>query len=514
MPPSGEPELFTQDHILLEVRTIRSPRLRLVGRPDGLVTAAGALQPIEIKSHRLLQHSDRIELAFYWLLLGHLRTGQTASPVGWVFLRQRDGSHAREMVELSPELLAETQDLIRDVRCARRHGVDPVWCGCSVCRGVRRREVTEAVHEQRDLSSVSGVGPVRRDALLATGYANWDDLLTEDAQDIACALNRPLVRSLVSVSEVRRWQAHARALAANQALPTEDAVPFPVPDEYIAFDAEYTADNVWLLGVRVVRPQGGLCFCVWASPEGEAQALSELTALLSRFPGLPVVTWNGNNADLPALRKAAARAGDSRILDLFAGRHIDLYLWTRQNLMLPIPGLRLKEVSEHFGIVQESAVTSGLAAQMLWHRYQRTGNQEIKAELVNYNLGDLGSLVRTAECLRSCAARLPAKTVGGEHAVLETVITDHEPGGPPVSRPNPVRRCSYRLAARTSLRARKFTDPVGTSRWRERLLQRRWLTAVKQLRKPQDHAEKGTCTWHCLPATSTTSTTSPRPTAP
>ena len=50
--------------------------------------------------------------------------------------------------------------------------------------------------------------------------------------------------------------------------------------------------------------------------------------------------------------------------------------------MLPIPGLGLKDVSEHFGITRESAVTSGLAAQGLWLKYQRTGNQEIKAELV------------------------------------------------------------------------------------------------------------------------------------
>src|SRR6266851_4421346 len=64
MPAGGEAELFTQDHTLLDVRAFRNPGLRLIGRPDGLVTANGALQPIEIKSHRLLRHGDRIELAF------------------------------------------------------------------------------------------------------------------------------------------------------------------------------------------------------------------------------------------------------------------------------------------------------------------------------------------------------------------------------------------------------------------------------------------------------------------
>src|SRR5262249_24736904 len=150
-------------------------------------------------------------------------------------------------------------------------------------------------------------------------------------------------------------------------------------------------------GVRVVRPEGDLCFCAWASPEGEAQAWSELNAVMDRFPGLPAVTWNGNSADLPALRKAATRASDGRLADAFARRHIDLYLWTRQNLMLPIPGLGLKDVSEHFGITRESSVTDGQAAEGLWLRYQRTGDQEIKAELVGYNLDDLRSLAHAVE---------------------------------------------------------------------------------------------------------------------
>jgi predicted RecB family nuclease len=472
-PPGGEAELFTQNHTLLDVRPFRNPRLRLVGRPDGLVTAGGVLQPVEIKSHRLVQHSDRIELAFYWLLLDYLRTARTATPVGWVFLRQRDGSHVQEMVELTPEVLGETQDLIRAVRHARRHGVEPIWCRCTVCRGIRRRPVTEAVRERRDLSSVSGVGRVRRDALLAAGYTSWDDLLREDAEDIARALNRPPARSLASVSEVRRWQSHARALAADQVLLTDDAGPFPVPGEYIAFDAEYTPDSVWLFGVRVVRPEGDLCFCVWASPAGEAQAWSELNAVLDRFPGLPVITWNGNSADLPALRKAAARAHDGRLAEAFAKRHIDLYQWTRRNLMLPIPGLGLKDVSEHFGITRESGVTSGLAAQGLWLKYQRTGNQEIKAELVDYNLDDLRSLAHAVECLRACAAGLPPDGAGEAHTVLETVIAEHEPGGPPTVQPGPMGARPRRPAVRTSRPAKKGSRPARTNRWRERLLRLR-----------------------------------------
>jgi predicted RecB family nuclease len=473
MPSGGEAELLTQDHTLLDVRAFRNPRPRLIGRPDGVVTANGALQPIEIKSHRLLQHSDRIELAFYWLLLGLLRTAGTDDPAGWVFLRTQDGTHTREKVELTPELLAETQELIQAVRRARRHGVEPIWCRCTVCRGARRRQVTEAVRERRDLSSVCGVGRARRDALLTAGYASWDDLLAHDARDIADAVSFALVGPSVSVSEVRRWQTHAWALASNQAIPAGGAGPFPVPGRYIAFDAEYTAENVWLLGARVVRPGGDLCFLVWASPEGEAQALSDMNAVLSRFPGLPVVTWNGNSADLPALRKAAARAGQRGLLESITAAHVDMYGWTRQNLMLPIPGLGLKEVSEHFGIARESGVTSGLAAEMLWRRYQRTGDQEIKAELVGYNLDDLRSLVHAVECLRACAALRSPGPAEALHAVLETVVTEHEPDGPPAFLPDPAPTGARLRASRASRISRQTAGPASGPRWRKLLFKRR-----------------------------------------
>ena len=255
-----------------------------------------------------------------------------------------------------------------------------------------------------------------------------------------------------------------------------------MPAEYIAFDAEYTPDNVWLLGARVVRLAGDLCFSAWASPAGEAQALSEMDAIFSRYPGLPVVTWNGNGADLPAIRKAAARAGDDRIAELIDARHIDLYGWTRRNLMLPIASLRLKEVGEHFGLSRESDVTSGLAADALWRRYQRTGDQEIKAELVNYNLDDLRALSHAVECLRACAAARHPAIPNDVHVVLEAVVIEHEPGGPPAVKPDPMARRSRRQIIGTPPQV-----PPKAGHWWERLLSlgrtRGSLRHLRELRK-------------------------------
>ena len=431
-PPGGEAELFAGDETILQVRNFRNPELRLIGRPDGLVTAYGALQPVEIKAHQLLRRSDRIELAFYWLLLAAARTVHAADPAGWVFLRTRDGSYRRERVDLPPELLAETEELIAAVRRARLEGVQPVWCRCTVCRGVRRPDVVASVWDRRHVSSLRGVGKVIREVLVAAGYERWEDLLEADAQDIATVVNAQRAARLVSVSMVTGWQAHAQAFVSAAPILVTDAEPFPVPEEYIAFDAEYTAVNVWLLGARVVRRGGDLSFWWWASPEGEAQAVSDFEAFLDNFAGLPVVTWNGANADIPALRKAAGRAGITDLADRVTDRHVDLFAWTRRNLLLPIPGLSLNDVGEYFGGSRLSDMSGGLEAEMLWQKYRRTGDQELKADLIGYNSDDLDSLVRAVDGLRACATGRSYDAAEPLHEVIEGLVTEREPGGPPI----------------------------------------------------------------------------------
>ena len=88
--------------------------------------------------------------------------------------------------------------------------------------------MTEAVRERRDLSSVSGVGRVRREALLAAGYASWDDLLTNDAEDIARAISLCIGLALTvryAASEVQyRLTADVVPKTAIAAIPTETAL--------------------------------------------------------------------------------------------------------------------------------------------------------------------------------------------------------------------------------------------------------------------------------------------------
>lgn len=431
LPEGGVRELLRGEHTLLGTPGVRNERLCLRGRPDGIETAGGALEPIEIKSHRLLRRSDRIELAFYWLLLDDHRTARHVAPAGWMFLRQRDGSHLRQRVEISPELLDETRDLIAAIRRARVEGVVPIRCRCTVCRGLHREHVNAVVQERRHVSAVHGVGRTFSAALEQAGLSRWEDLVEADAEVIAAAVSAILTGRTVSPGQVERWRWHARSLIEGVPVPGPGTVQFPVGESFIALDAEYTADNVWLIGARVVDPAGDQRLSWWASPAGEREALTGFGVFVDQWADLPIVTWNGNAADLPALAKAAARSEMEKLVDSIRPRHIDLYRWLCDHLMLPIQGFGLKDVGEHFRLPRTSAVTSGFQAEQQWRRYCRTGEQELKAELVGYNSDDVDSLCMAVECLRAAAcngvmnrARLPD--------VIEDTLVECEPGGPPV----------------------------------------------------------------------------------
>lgn len=428
MPPGGEAELFAEDRTLVAVRGFENPELRLKGRPDGLVTASGALEPVEIKSHRQVQHTDRIELGFYWLLLAPHRT-RAVDPTGWVFLRQPDGTHHRVRVPLSAELITEAMGLVEQVRTARLGGVEPSLCRCNVCAVVRRDEVTESVWRTRHLSAIRGVGRTTVEALSTTGYRSWDDLIEGNPDLIVLALANCKPPRWTSAAEVRRWQAHARALIVGAPVLIDGAAPFPVPNEYVAFDLEYVPGTgpVWLTGARAVTRGGDATLSIWTDEDGETALFADLDEFLAGHPDAPLVTWNGITADIPALRGTATRTGQLDSFERIAARHIDLYDWVWRNRPLPISGFGAKDVSDYCGITGDSPIGSGREALNIWQAYRRNGNTELRDKLVIYNRDDVDSLVDVTEDLRAVIAGTARPTPGQRQTVSVRELVHEQP---------------------------------------------------------------------------------------
>jgi predicted RecB family nuclease len=141
--------------------------------------------------------------------------------------------------------------------------------------------------------------------------------------------------------------------------------------------------------------------------EGEARILTELGALIRANPGLPVVTWAGHCADIPELQKAIGRepALQASLAGLFS-RHVDMFLFARDNVRLPIPELSLKEVASYFGIPRISSIAGGFRARMMYAQYQQSRETSLRERLIDCNRDDLDALTGVIREFQSLARSL------------------------------------------------------------------------------------------------------------
>jgi predicted RecB family nuclease len=394
--PGDLPRVFAEESTrLFEVPTLENASLEIYGKPDAVETAQGALFPVEIKSHKEVQKSDELELAFYWLVLERYRT-KAVPPRGYLLLR-RDGRVEQVEVQLKPNRFEQVQQLLQDIRHARQHGVPARVCRCGLCSGLLRDEIERKTRESKDLTRIWGIGPRYARLLEETGIKTYEQLATADPSAMIATLRGE--KCCVSTSQIDTWKHHATSYSTSRPVLFGDRLP--PPSGFIALDLEYVANSlIWLIGGCLItprrRPQH---FALWADTKAqETQNLQRLAKLAAANPSLPVVTWSGTAADMPQLRNAWQRLGLGQAPQaLDARQHLDLYQYVAKAVRFPIPGLGLRDVASYFGIRSRSRIRDGLQALSVYNKYLRCRNrkkrQRLKGSLLNYNRVDLGALV-------------------------------------------------------------------------------------------------------------------------
>jgi predicted RecB family nuclease len=328
-------DMLTSEETLLGLPTLRNKRLKLLGEPNGIRTASGALIPIEIKSHKNVRRIDLLELPFYWLVLEPYRTRHDVDPCGELILR-RGGLPERVAVQLDRSHFDEVTDIVKQIRRARRHGVKPRVCGCAACRGPLSEKVRWLTAEGKDLTMIWDIGRKRADALEALGIDDYEALIECDPVPLVEALRA--YRSFVSAEQVKRWRRHAEAYQQAQAVIF--GPPAPVDDTFIALDMEYDPDNphIWLIGVLACDRDHQEHISLWAeNHHQEKKNLLALGELARSRPAVPIISWGGVMADIPQLQNAVERLKLGNALAPVFARHIDLFMHSSQTLRIPRP---------------------------------------------------------------------------------------------------------------------------------------------------------------------------------
>lgn len=404
-------ELFTEDIKLVGIPTLENRERQIFGAPDGVDTAGGALAPIAIRAHKHVRRGDKLELAFQWMLLEPYRTREPQERRGILVLRRNHAPVPIE-IELSDSYFEQVEALLEKIRSARETGVKARLCGCNVCSGPLQDRVSQQTHDGKDLTLLFEVGRGRASAFESVGIHDYKDIYLCDPQKTSEALRE--MGTHISPVQLEQMQFHARSYEEGRAILF--GPPPKVSDSFIAVDLEYNSfrPHLWLIGIYLVDGDRFEFVPLWAdSRRAERRNMEYVGEVLHEDLDRPVLTWAGSSADLPELKKTAARLGLDDVLPRIDERHIDLFAYARKILRLPIPELGLGEVAEFFGVPKTSQVGGGLEAQMLYDSYRSSRNplekSGIKYELISYNRDDLEALVETLRVVQT----LP---VEGDHS--------------------------------------------------------------------------------------------------
>jgi hypothetical protein len=166
-----------------------------------------------------------------------------------------------------------------------------------------REEIHRATLAKKDLTLVWGIARATAGHLETFGIRSYDDLLTTDSSRIVAWLRDR--RRFVSLAQVDCWKHHAKSYSTSRPVIFGD--PLPLDGRFLALDLEYEPGGlIWLVGVRIVGPGSLQYHALWAGSATQEECnLRQLAEIAAANPLLPVVTWSGNGADMPQLRKAA-----------------------------------------------------------------------------------------------------------------------------------------------------------------------------------------------------------------
>lgn len=395
-----------QPPLMLNTELYGNTELGISGIPDGVDTETGLWAPVEVKSHRRSTALDRIELAFYWLLLAPFRE-RRAAPHGYLVLPVPSAEPRVERVGLRTEDLTRVKRFLPEVRRARSSEPPLAFCRCYVCTILVPSNADRELLGTSDLSLLFGLGHHRRREFEAVGITRYDVLADSTVDAVMDRFDGG--RRSFGRSDVEGWIAHATSYRDHRHVIFRDASP--MPDDYISLDLEYERTGfVWAAGVK---RRGAEIAQFWAETDAEERALLHgIGEFLAAHPGVPVATYWGVGADIPTIKRAAERHG---IESPLAGvEQFDLCWWFMRHLRLPTPCLGLKQVSDYFGVVRtEASVGSGSQACGVYaEAVRRSGTargRTLKRQLLAYNADDVAAIEDLIEMLRDMYVPIPVK---------------------------------------------------------------------------------------------------------
>ena len=432
---------------------LHNENLHIKGRPDIIVTKGKVFAPIEIKNRKTIKLTDKIELAFYWMLLSPYRKHKY-HPHGYIWLN--NGSTVK--IDLTYKDIDDMLTLMSQTRHTIEHKPTPEYNQeCKQCK--LKNDCLEEMFKNESVTLLDGVSiptciELRKLGIETISQFSWEWLFHKDKIKAHWGTTKDsggmhrLAKAYYHAKAYEKKQPIYLAREVNKKtckldsisptlLPVETALKlihhYPplskkallFPDlhvhlnsntytvidlEYYPVSAsEYSPFSVFLTGIftRIGNyTEIKQCLLEDNTPTEQTRMLnflhSELHLESDKF--WPIITYSGNSADCPALEKFFPDYMiKQQVMHNLYSRHIDIYRYIRDHVCFPTYSHGLKAVSEYLGYKYKSGIYGGGEAIVLYEEYKKTSNiaekERIKKQLLAYNADDIRATDHVAQKL-------------------------------------------------------------------------------------------------------------------
>ena len=362
------------------------------GRPDVLERVDGApsdlgdysYRVVEIKSARRIKDSHVLQGALYNRLLGRV---QGLEPEEFHIVNRDFDVIPIRMADVG-EKLDEALEGIR--RVLDGHAVD-------ACHGTGRwpwaSYVDQLAIDSNDVSLISGVGGVRRGALITAGFDSVDDVACADPASLTDikGVGPPTAEKFVSSAKAISQGIPVRRQETPELRPARTEVFFDFegaepedPDGGLAM-VNYLIGAVHRTGGR--EPEYACFFAESFEHEGP-----NLGSFLEWATSLEdPVFYHWHHFERNNLKKMVDRhAVDPALAQWVLDRMVDLFPWATDTFAFSCYGETLKEVAQSLGFSWRQDDVTGVGSMALYQRYVNSSgaDEDSRRKITVYNEDD------------------------------------------------------------------------------------------------------------------------------
>lgn len=254
---------------------------------------------------------------------------------------------------------------------------------------------------------------------------------------------------------------------------------FPTADVRIYFDAEGDPERKfnYLLGLLIVKDGKEELISLWADdPSQQINLFNQFLEIVGRYPKYTLFHYGTYESAL--LRQMRAVVRNKRAVGAVMAASVNILAPLFSDVYFPTFSNSLKDIARYLGVSWTDAKASGLQSLAWRARWEQTGDDTFKQQLITYNGEDCRALKLVTEALEAIGRREQVTAHGTEVKVEEVSFEPNSRSWGKIGYLLPdldhVNKCAYFDYQRDRLHLRDGSRPRSRKKRKPRRRQR-WL---------------------------------------